>query len=95
MIFAIEAVDFDTDGVLQRVRWHSLEYADGIVNGPSEVLPVAQAVQRADGHTVHVCFEGAAGSTVLVGDVGGRATFVDSPDVPPGQQLAVLPRIDT
>ena len=93
MLFAIEATDFDAHGTLQRIRWHCVDLKDEVVHGTSEVLPVEEAVRRARGHSVHVCFRGAPGTPVTVGTVNGRKTFVDNPDTAPAQRLTALPPI--
>ncbi|MBP7567096.1 MAG: hypothetical protein KA795_13935 [Burkholderiaceae bacterium] len=93
MIFAIEATDFDAQGSLERIRWHCVDLKDQIVHGTSEVLTVEQAVAKARGHSVHVCFQGAPGTPVMVGPVNGRMTFIDHPDTAPAQRLTALPPI--
>ena len=94
MIFAIEAVNYDLNGNLARVRWHSIDLRDSLVHGPSAVVDVAHAVEMVERYRVHVCYHGAPGTQVVVGTRDGQKTLVDLPETPANQRLERLPRFE-
>lgn len=93
MIYAIEAVRYGDDGLIESVRWHAIDVTDaGLKKGASEVVDARVAMKASVEHAVHVCHHGAPASTVGVGQTPGGMTLVDRATTPKDQLLEQLPR---
>ena len=93
VIYAIEAVRYGKNGLIDAVRWHTIEYSDGgLKKGPSEVVDARTAMRAAVEHAVHIFYDGAPGSKVGVGQTDRGTVLVDRPSTPQNQLLEQLPR---
>jgi len=93
-MYALEAARRNAAGAITHVRWHSLEVEGNLpVHGDSVVVPVEIAMRAAATDAVHICYHGAAGSRVGVGQHQSRTTLVDMPGTPADQTLASLPSV--
>ena len=93
MIFAIEAVRYGDDGLIESVRWHSIDVTDsGLKKGASEVVDAQTAMKASVEDAVHICHHGAPASTVGVGKTPRGVTLVDRATTPKDQLLDQLPR---
>lgn len=93
MAYAVEAIRWRADGQIVAVRWHSFFYDAGLRRGRSEIANIEAVVAAAErGNAIHVCYDGAPGSSLVVVDApDGQKTIGDIPTGDPTQALKRLP----
>ena len=96
MAYAVEAVSWTGDALVESVRWHAFEYVDGgLRKGPSVICTIAKVAKAAEsGEDLYLCYRGAVGRKIAVSTLpDGRKTLVDLPSGDQEQALNDLPGI--
>lgn len=83
MAYAIEAINWTGDALVEAVRWHAFEYVYGdLKKGPSVVCTINEVAAKADqGDDLYLCYRGTVGRKIAVVELPiGRKTLKDLPD---------------
>ncbi len=96
MAYAIEAINWTGDALVEAVRWHAFKYVRGdLKKGPSVVRTIDEVAAEAEqGEDLYLCYRGTVGRKIALVELpGGRKTLKDLPDGDQAQVLNDLPAI--